>query len=147
MAVRHPSPAQSRRDSRFQFLFLFLFRFLSLQERATRPFTATAVCLHGPAHDWLTGDSMACQRYIQIIVPIPVPIPIPIPVPLPIPIRSSVNQVAICLTEYPRLCLSLCLHRKCFPFPFPSLYLQCFFRTSISEYKHTAQGLCEIKAL
>lgn len=120
----------------------FLFRFLSRPERATRPFTATAVCLHGLAHDGLTGDSRACQRYVQIIIPIPfpIPIPIPVPVPIPLPIQSSFSQVALCLTEYPRLCL---YHKHyLLPLPFPSLYLQRFFRTSISGYKHTTQGPC-----
>ena len=85
---------------------------------ATRPCMATAVCLHGSAHDVLTGDSRECQRYIQIVVPIPFPIPIPIP------IQSSFSRVVLCLTEYHRFFLFLCLHHKCFPFPFPSLYLQ-----------------------
>lgn len=109
-------------------------------ERATRPCVATSVCLRGSAHDGLTGDSRACQRYIQIVVPIPFPIPIPTPVPIPIPIQSSFSQVALCLTEYPRLCL----YHKHYPspFPFPSLYLQCFFRTSISWYKHTTRSPC-----
>lgn len=71
---------------------------------ATRPCTATAVCLHGSAHDGLTGDSRACQRYVQIVVPIPFPIPIscsrsysysdsvsiPRYIPIPIPVSISV---------------------------------------------------------
>lgn len=110
---------------------------------------ATSVCLHGSAHDGLTGDSRACQRYIQIVVPIPfhIPIPTPVPIPIPIPIQSSFSQVALCLTEYPRFFLFLCLCHKCFPFPFPSLYLQCFFHTSISGYKHTTKCPCDFSSL
>ena len=40
------------------------------------------------------------------------------------------------------LCLYLYLYHYPSSFPFPSLYLQCFFRTSISGYKHTTQGPC-----
>lgn len=124
----------------------FLFRSLSRPERATRPCVAIGVCLHGSAHDGLTGDSRACQRYVQIVVPIPFRFPIPVPVPIPLPIQSSFSQVALCLTEYPRLCLYLYPYPYHSPFPFPSLYLQCFFRTSISGYKHTTQGPCDFSS-
>lgn len=72
-------PAQSRRVSHSNSRSHSHFLSLSHPACATRPFTTTAVCLHGSAYDGLTGDSRACQRYIQIVVPIPIPIPVPMP--------------------------------------------------------------------
>lgn len=133
MAVRRPFSRPAPPCFPFPIPFPVSFSVSWPAQNAPHGLARQQPCVYmGAAHDGLTGDSRACQRYVQIVVTIPVTFP------LSIPIQSSFSRVALCLTEYPRLCLYLYHSPQVFAFAFTFSFpiFTMLFCTSISWYKN-----------